>query len=144
MIEVTILVLRILFALLLYLFLYRVMRVAWRELRELSYAPSRHVPTAARLVVVSVPEPDPIEGRRIALEPLTTLGRGAGNTIVLADRGISAQHARLVQRGGRWWVEDLGSTNGTWVNGRRVERALALAPGDVLQVARTVLRLEST
>lgn len=143
MIELTILALRVLFAVLLYAFLYRVMRTSWRELQELSYMPSQRTPGVAQLAVVSVPEPDPLQGRRVALEPLTTIGRSVGNTIILADRGISSQHARLVQRDGRWWVEDLGSTNGTWVNGRRVERPVPLSPGDVVQVARTVLRLEA-
>jgi pSer/pThr/pTyr-binding forkhead associated (FHA) protein len=117
--------------------------VAWSELRELSYTAVDRAPLNAQLAVVSVPEPDPLQGRRVALEPLTTIGRGPGNTIQLADRGVSAQHARLVHRADRWWLEDLGSTNGTWLNGRRVERPLPVQAGDVLQVARTVLRVES-
>ncbi len=142
MIEAVIFALRLLFALLLYWFLFRVLRTVWNELQVISYRDVDRVPTQARLAVVSVPEPDPLAGARVALQPLSTIGRAPDNTIVLADRGISAQHARLVQRGGRWWVEDLGSTNGTWVNGRRVERPTGMNPGDVLQCARTVMRLE--
>ncbi len=143
MIEAVIFALRLLFALLLYWFLFRVMRTAWRELQELSYRGVDRLPVQARLAVVSVPEADPLAGARVPLQPLTTIGRSPDNTVVLADRGVSAQHARLVQRGGRWWAEDLGSTNGTWVNGRRVDRPMLLSPGDMLQVARTVLRLET-
>ncbi len=143
MIETIIFALRLLFALLLYWFLFRLMRVGWRELRELSLAPTENAPSQAQLAVVSVPEPDPMQGTWVQLQPLTTIGRSPGNTLVLADRGISAQHARLVQRRGRWWVEDLGSTNGTWVNGQRVVRPVPIGPGDILQVARTVLRLEA-
>jgi pSer/pThr/pTyr-binding forkhead associated (FHA) protein len=52
------------------------------------------------------------------LEPETTLGAAAGNTVVLSDEYVSAQHARLRWDGVNWWVEDLGSSNGTQIDGR--------------------------
>ncbi|HJL25725.1 MAG TPA: FHA domain-containing protein, partial [Polyangiaceae bacterium LLY-WYZ-15_(1-7)] len=60
------------------------------------------------------------------------LGRARPADVVLDERGLSRQHARLVWRGGALEVQDLGSTNGTWVNDARVERA-SLRPGDALR-----------
>lgn len=66
-----------------------------------------------------------------------SVGRGADNGVRLDAFGVSRRHARLVQRAGRWQVEDLGSTNGTRVNDQRVERQ-ALADGDRLAFGRAV------
>lgn len=60
-----------------------------------------------------------------------TVGRDAGNDLVLAEPEISRHHARLDTDGGRWLVIDLESTNGTWVNGTRIRRAV-IADGDEL------------
>lgn len=58
-------------------------------------------------------------GALLPLSPETTLGADPGNDLVLADRFISGHHARLRWDGVRWWLQDLGSRNGTFVNGRR-------------------------
>ena len=60
----------------------------------------------------------------------------------LSDEAASARHAVLELRYGEWWVEDLGSTNGTVVNGTRIERAERLHFGDELAIGRIALRLE--
>ena len=71
-----------------------------------------------------------------------TLGRRSDNDIVLPlDRRISRRHARLFQRGGYWYIEDLGSANGTFVNDRRVHQPVELRPGDRVRVGRTWLRV---
>jgi hypothetical protein len=83
----------------------------------------------ARLVALSGPtasQEHPLAGER------TTLGREAGNDITLLDEEVSRRHAQIVHAGGRFLVEDLGSTNGTFVNGRRVERPTPLHDGDVI------------
>lgn len=61
------------------------------------------------------------------------VGRSRGCDVRVADTTVSARHARLVRRGGVWSVHDLGSTNGTWVNGARVDFAV-LRPGDALRL----------
>lgn len=66
--------------------------------------------------------------------PTVRLGRDAGNDLVLADPSVSAAHAELRLRGGVWTVTDLGSVNGTWVDGEPVLGALPLAPGSMLRV----------
>jgi hypothetical protein len=134
--------LRALFALLLYAFLWRVGRVAWRELQALAQPPPAAAVPQAFLVVVSAPGPEPQLGVRVPLLPLTTIGRSTSQSLMLADPGISGEHARLELRDGRWWLEDLNSTNGTWVNGRRLTQAVAIPSGETFQCAHTVLRLE--
>ena len=67
------------------------------------------------------------------------LGRDPGADFVLDDELASRRHAQVVGRGGGWILEDLGSTNGTQVNGRRTKRAV-LADGDTIRIGTTVLR----
>lgn len=76
------------------------------------------------------------DGERVALDPATpiTLGRSRENAVVLTDASVSREHARIAFRDGAWWAEDMGSKNGTKVNGRRIEKATPLTPGDVLQL----------
>lgn len=135
--------LRALFALLLYAFLWRAGRVAWRELQALAQPSLAAAVPQAFLVVVSAPGPEPNLGARVPLLPLTTIGRSARQSLTLADPGISAEHAQLELRDGRWWLEDLNSTNGTWFNGQRLTQPVVLQAGDTFQCAYTVLRLES-
>ena len=58
------------------------------------------------------------------------------------DEFASARHARLEPRRDGVWIEDVGSTNGTYVNGTRLERPRKLAPGDVIRIGETDLRFE--
>ncbi|MGN6701111.1 MAG: FHA domain-containing protein, partial [Thermomicrobiales bacterium] len=64
---------------------------------------------------------------------VTTIGRGLDNDLVLESTDVSSHHARFEYAGGAWQVVDLGSTNGTKVNGQPVERA-ALRDGDRVDV----------
>ncbi|HET6204327.1 MAG TPA: FHA domain-containing protein [Planctomycetota bacterium] len=76
----------------------------------------------------------PLEGAR------ATIGRKPGNAIVLADTHVSGVHAEVVEEGGRCVLRDLGSTNGTFLEGRRIEE-VTLSPGDEFVVGQTRLRL---
>jgi hypothetical protein len=71
----------------------------------------------------------------------TTLGRDPHNTIVLSHPGISRFHARIVCRDGELLLMDLGSTNGTYVNGRRVDSVVALVEGDEVRLGGITLSL---
>jgi hypothetical protein len=68
-----------------------------------------------------------------------TLGREAGNDLVVEDPQISRRHARLTRQGNSYLLEDLGSTNGTFVNGSRVTTPVLLANGDLIGLADTVV-----
>lgn len=79
----------------------------------------------------------PLEGRSL------TIGRAPECDVVLDDRFLSRQHTRLSRDESAWWVEDLGSRNGTWVNGRRLEQRVAFAPGDELRLSGNLLTLRT-
>ncbi len=70
-----------------------------------------------------------------------TIGRAPDSTLVLNDPYTSGRHARLYPHDGHWVVEDLGSTNGTWLDGARVTGPTVLSPNTGLRIGRTVLEL---
>jgi pSer/pThr/pTyr-binding forkhead associated (FHA) protein len=110
----------------LYLFLFFVARLAWRELR----APPSDSQVTIDLVMIDPARSRWQAGRRAQVQPGASLGREEGNTIVIDEDTISAQHALFHYERGRWWIEDLGSTNGTFINGRPVTGRQPVAAGD--------------
>lgn len=75
-------------------------------------------------------------------QPVVRLGRGSGNDITLQDSQSSRHHAEITQQGGRTFIRDLGSTNGTFVNDERVIGSQPLQPGDRVRIGDTVLGYE--
>ena len=71
-----------------------------------------------------------------------TIGRAPDSTIVIDDDYASSRHARIYPSDGGWIVEDLGSTNGTWIERTRITQPTALTPGTPLRVGRTTLQLQ--
>lgn len=142
--ETLIFTLRILLSLILYLFLALAFWIIWRDLRVTKTQTELYARDRAAMIVVSPGETDLLPGDRLPLLPVTTLGRGLTNTIVLADSFASTKHARLTQRDGRWWLEDLGSRNGTLLNEVRIQpdRPLAVIEGDLLGVGSVRLRIQ--
>lgn len=69
------------------------------------------------------------------------LGRSTEATVPLEDDYASGRHARLFPQGSRWFLEDLGSTNGTFLDGRQLSRAAAVEPGTQFRIGRTVMEL---
>ena len=151
------LALKIAFLVLLYLFVLRVIRSAGRERQAPSQDSMILTPAAAaaaglgrsgprrktmRLVVQRSPSLD--EGDEFPLNSApVTVGRGGQNDLVLnGDEFASARHARIEARGDGVWVQDLGSTNGTYVNGARVVGAQRVKAGDVVRVGDTDLVVE--
>jgi len=92
-----------------------------------------------RLVVIE----GPLAGTVIPLEgsPIT-LGRAPDSTIVIDDDYASSRHARIFPADGTWMIEDLGSTNGTWISRNRITSAVALKAGEPVRVGRTTLQME--
>jgi pSer/pThr/pTyr-binding forkhead associated (FHA) protein len=70
-----------------------------------------------------------------------TVGRGGGCGVAINDRMVSQLHARIFRRNGQLFIEDLGSTNGTLLNGKKVSAPAAVRKGDRLQVGKTVLEV---
>jgi pSer/pThr/pTyr-binding forkhead associated (FHA) protein len=71
----------------------------------------------------------------------TLLGRARDSDLPLVSAAVSARHALLQHRDGRWTLEDLGSLNGTFVNGRRIADAVEVRPGDEVRLADVRFRL---
>ena len=130
---------RLLFLGLLYLFLFRVARALVADLRSAAREPGLEL---GRLVVAASPSGEPAEGTTLALDAITTIGRDVNNAIVVDDQFASADHAILTYRGRTWYVEDLASTNGTFVNGNKVEGLAPLGFGDTIQIGQVRFRLE--
>ena len=153
-VETTLLVLKIAFLVLLYLFIWRIVRSASRDLRlpqeSMILSPQQASALLAqpvarelgRLVVVdssALPEGDVYGIDSTAL----TVGRSSDNDLPLdGDEFASGHHARFQPRRDGVYVEDIGSTNGTFVNGIRLERDRRLVPGDVVRIGETDLRFE--
>jgi hypothetical protein len=158
-------VLKVLLLVLLYLFFLRVVRAVWVEVegpqlrRRRARVPAGGVaapaevsspPRAGRdpsghavpagLVVVAPPE---AAGRRYELDGELTLGRASGCRITLDDTFVSQLHARVFEQGGTWFVEDLGSTNGTFLNRDKVAGPAPMQSGDRLRVGSVELELVS-
>lgn len=134
----TLWLLRILFLVLLYAFLLAVVRVLLRDLR----AAARSRAELGRLVVLASPRGEPPPRSSFPLDVITTLGRDVNNAIVVDDPFVSGEHAVLTYRGRNWYVEDLASTNGTFVNGSAVEGVAPIAFGSELQLGEVRLRLD--
>ena len=132
-------IVRLLFLALLYIFLARVVRSLLRDLRV---AVREHGVALGRLIVLASPGGEPQTGRSFDLDAITTLGRDVNNAIVVDDPFASTEHAVLTYRGRSWYVEDLGSTNGTYVNGRVVAAIAPLGFGDEVSIGQVRLRLE--
>lgn len=99
--------------------------------------PARSTPT--RLVVVQ----GPLSGTTLPLGPSAVLvGRAPSCTLVLDDDYASGRHARFFPQDGRWWVEDLGSTNGTLVDDQPIDRPVQLAAGGQVRIGQTVIELQ--
>jgi pSer/pThr/pTyr-binding forkhead associated (FHA) protein len=148
--------LKYIFLAVLYLFFFRVLRAVWIELREPKPAPATEVPSVAtgeptadgrrgpvkgslRLVVV---EPPARSGQEFALGDELTVGRAAGCGVSLIDDTfVSQMHARVFRRDGHYYVEDLGSTNGTYLNRKPVTAAAAMRKGDKLQIGKTTMEV---
>jgi hypothetical protein len=153
-VDEVLLILKIAFLVLLYLFIWRIVRTASRDLRlpqesfilapssQPGVQPARRGAVTGRLVVVKSADLD--EGQDFELDSAQlTIGRGGQNDIAIrSDEYASARHARFEPRQDGVWVQDLGSTNGTYLNGARLEHPRRLTQGDVVRVGETDLRYE--
>lgn len=83
--------------------------------------------------------PKSAAGRVFELVGETTIGRATGCAVSIDDSRVSKIHARVFADANRWIIEDLGSTNGTLVNGDRIDMPWALGPGDVVQVGDVIM-----
>ena len=151
--ETVLLVLKVAFLVRLYVFIWRIVRTAARDLRlpQESFILSPALAGGAigqavnpgRLVVIRSEVLTVGEEFGLDARPLT-LGRGPQNDVSIdGDEFASARHVRVEPRRDGVWVSDVGSTNGTYVNGVRIDRPRKLAHGDVVRVGETELRFDA-
>ena len=149
----TLLILKIAFLVLLYGFILLVVRSATKGMEqapqesiilgaaEAAQLRAEHGLPPRRLLVVASPELQ--EGQTIEVAAPTTVGRDAHSGIRLdRDEFASATHARIEPRRDGAWVDDLGSTNGTFVNGKKLKRAQLAKVGDVIRIGATELQVQ--
>ena len=157
-VDTALVVLKIAFLVLLYLFIWRIVRSASRDFRSgpaqesqiiapgevaaAGLAP-RRAQASARLIVTRSDALPVGESFPVAAGPIA-VGRGGQNDVPLdGDEFASAEHARFEARRDGLWVEDVGSTNGTFVNGARVTTPRRLGKGDIVRVGQTDFRVDT-
>jgi pSer/pThr/pTyr-binding forkhead associated (FHA) protein len=135
------------FLLLLWLFIWSVLRILKTDIYAPTGAvmvrrglalrgtllPARQRRTTARYLVVT-------EGSLVGTQPVL-IGRADDSTLVLTDDYSSTRHARLSQRGSEWYVEDLGSTNGTYLDRAKVTTAVRVPIGTPVRIGKTAIEL---
>ncbi len=147
--DLAVLALRAGLVLLLYAFLFVVIRASRAELRE----PAARVAARARtttpaaqdvrlqLLVLDAGESELEPGQALRLLDQSVIGRGGRATLVLRDPTVSTEHAVLRRSGTSWSIADLHSTNGTWVNESAVDGQALLEAGDVLRLGNVRLKV---
>jgi hypothetical protein len=150
-VDAALLALKLAFLILLYLFIWRVARAASRDMRlpqdSMVLAPvaERHekrAPRGGSLVVLSGPDLEHGACYEFMHEPIT-IGRGPLNDLqLISDEFASGRHAVIDPRSDGVWLEDLGSTNGTYLNDELIDSPRRLAYGDVVKIGETDFRYE--
>lgn len=149
-------VLRICLLVLVYLVMLRVLRILWLQTRPpvVETVAAARAPSPAPRPPAEAPLPPGGVTRLVALAPpalagrvwdlageRVVVGRSPDCDLVLDDPRVSKRHAALSRRDGRWWIEDLGSTNGTVVDGRPLHAPTALTPGGRIELGGTMLEV---
>jgi hypothetical protein len=125
-----------------YLFLFVVLRSTARDLTSIArgVGEAGAGPGRAALVVLEGSSSSVAAGSVFPLASDSLIGRESGLAVTLDDSRVSARHAELTYRHEQWWLRDLGSSNGTLLNGQPVHSVVAVRSGDVLQCAAVRLR----
>jgi pSer/pThr/pTyr-binding forkhead associated (FHA) protein len=144
-------ILKYVFLIVLYIFVARAVRAVMIELRpatapKSSRGPSSSAKPASRRVKkapkrAAVVEGASTSGKNFELGQELTIGRADKCHVVLDDTYVSQVHARIFSRGDSYFLEDLGSTNGTYLNRKRVGGATELQRGDRVKIGKTVLEM---
>lgn len=152
-VEWSLVALRVAFVAVLYLFLMQVTRVMLREIRAVAaarvpaprqqLAPARPVDERG-LIVLDAGETWLEPGAYFPVDGEVLIGRGSGNDIQVEDPFISTEHARIIREPDRTIFIDLGSTNGSRVNGEDVRSPVTLFDGDVVQLGWVRFRYAAT
>jgi len=141
--DIFIFAVRLLLTALLYLFLAAILVVLWRDLRAAAKLPAVIQERKAHLVTLSGCD-GLVPNTALTLQAFTTLGRGATNTIVVPDTFASSEHALISWHSSQWWLEDLGSRNGTRLNDEVIASPAVLSAGDVISVGQVTFKFQTS
>lgn len=161
--EITVTILRFAFLALLWLFVFMILSAARRDLgvgrnfqtaraeqatfTPTNTAPQQHAPQnsapkpPSRPSLLVITDGEQAGAMMRLTDQPVTIGRAPDIEVSLQDDYSSGRHARLFPQGSRWFLEDLGSTNGTFVNGTKLTRATPLEVGTDFRVGRTTMQL---
>lgn len=150
--DLVLVLLKYVFLAVLYIFIARAVRAIYLELR-----PAGRAPSGSRRAPAPTPAPQPRgkkkavtkaaivegdkKGRTISLPDELIIGRADQCHLVLEDTYVSQKHARIFSKDGSYLVEDMGSTNGTYLNRRRITAPTELQRGDQVKIGKTVLEM---
>jgi pSer/pThr/pTyr-binding forkhead associated (FHA) protein len=134
---ILILILRLLLVVCLYAFLAWALYTLWKDMRTQAGAISApRIPA----LILACPDQDPLEERSFQV-PEVIIGRSASNEYPIANETVSSRHARLSYHHNQWWLEDLNSTNGTFLNDEHVSVATVVVSGDELRVGQVIMQI---
>lgn len=133
---------RIILALLLYTFLFLSIRVLWLNIKTKPANQSKH--SAPPPLQFSIVDQNAYHKQILLEAPEASIGRSPDNTYQFTDATVSGHHARLFFESGQWWVQDLGSANGTILNDIQITDSSILAPDDEVQIGKVLLKIIST
>ena len=136
------LLLRILSAVLLLGFLLLIVWLIYRDMQTTARLLVSQERPYGFLRVIACEDESPDIDTRYPLLPITTIGRSSSNTIVLDNGYVSTEHAIITRRGDQWWLEDMGSRNGTLLNQMPLEEAAVISVGDVIAIGQTQFKVE--
>lgn len=129
-----VLLLRVLFILIIYFFIFQVIRVISRELRNAASAETMESEIRGSLLVDEAGASRLRAGQVIPLDPVTVIGRNRKATIVIDSSFVSNEHTQITWERDGWWVSDLHSTNGTFVNDRKIGVPTRVGAGDLIEI----------
>ena len=138
--ELFLLLLRLLGALLLFFFVGSVCWLIYRDMQVTAVSLAQKSTPVGTIQLISDNSPAPTF---YSLLSITTIGRSATNLVVIEDEFASNEHALLIRRGEQWWLEDLGSRNGTLLNDMALLETAVVTPSDIITIGNTQLKIES-
>lgn len=140
--EVVLLLLRLLSAAVLLAFLGLFAWFIYKDLQVTTAVLNQSQQVSGHLRVVANEAAEPTVGTLLPLRPLTSMGRAQNSTVVIDETYVSQEHALLLQRGRQWWLEDLGSRNGTLLNGVPLTETAVVSSGDMITIGSVQLKVE--
>jgi hypothetical protein len=140
--EVLLFILRLAGAVLLLGFFGVIAWLIYQDIRVASASLAAQERSYGHLLITACESGEPAVGTRFPLLPVTSIGRSSNNTIVVEDGYASSQHSLISRRGDLWWLEDLGSRNGTLLNELPLTETAVISPGDIITIGETKLKIE--